>query len=134
MNLDTPSSTDSDLFRHEPQAKSAPALPGSCVTPFRSPSLVDAGQSIRASSSSTNGRTYPSFCRLLDALDFPFAPTEMSFSVRREASGLESSGASIDSLFAARRNPIRPGFWTMIADTLRFRWATRALLSSPTRS
>lgn len=78
-----------------------------------------------------NERTYPSFCRLLDALDVPSAPTEMSFSVRCEASGLEYSGASIDGLFAQRRNLIRPGFWTMIADILRFWRDARALLARP---
>jgi len=34
----------------------------------------------------------------------------MSFSVRNEASGLEYNGTSINTLFAQRRNLLRPSF------------------------
>ncbi len=78
-----------------------------------------------------NERTYPQFCRLLDALEVPSNPTEMSFSVRCETTGLEYSGASLDGLFAQRSNLLRPSFWMMLRDILRFWRDARALLARP---
>lgn len=67
-----------------------------------------------------NDWTYPNFIRLLDELGVASQPSPMSFSVRDEASGLEYNGTSLDSLFAQRRNLVRPSFWRMIHDILRF--------------
>jgi predicted NAD/FAD-binding protein len=44
----------------------------------------------------------------------------MSFSVRDEASGLEYNGTNLDTLFAQRRNLLRPSFLGMLRDILRF--------------
>ena len=44
----------------------------------------------------------------------------MSFSVRDAQSGLEYNGTSLNSLFAQRRNLMRPSFYRMIRDILRF--------------
>ncbi|GIW98334.1 MAG: amine oxidase [Pirellulaceae bacterium] len=75
-----------------------------------------------------NDQTYPNFCRLLRLLDVPSQPTDMSFSVRCDATSLEYQGSSLDGLFAQRRNLMRPRFLKMIADILRFnRLATRAV-------
>jgi predicted NAD/FAD-binding protein len=67
-----------------------------------------------------NDWTYPNFIRLLTELDVPWQPSNMSFSVRCERSGLEYNGTSINSLFAQRRNLARPSFLRMVADILRF--------------
>ena len=67
-----------------------------------------------------NDRTYPNFRRLLDRLDVASRPTDMSFSVRCEDTGLEYNGTSINTLFAQRRNLFRPSFHRMIRDILRF--------------
>jgi hypothetical protein len=67
-----------------------------------------------------NERTYPLFTRLLDALGVATRPTEMSFGVRCERSGLEYNGGSLDGLFAQRRNLLRPAFLGMLRDALRF--------------
>jgi predicted NAD/FAD-binding protein len=67
-----------------------------------------------------NDWTYPNFVRLLDELDVPWQPSDMSFSVRCEKSGLEYNGTSINSLFAQRRNIMRPSFLRMVADIVRF--------------
>jgi predicted NAD/FAD-binding protein len=67
-----------------------------------------------------NNRTYPNFIRLLDEIGQESQPSEMSFSVQAEEAGIEYSGSSIDALFAQRSNLIRPTFYRMIRDILRF--------------
>ncbi len=67
-----------------------------------------------------NEHTYPNFCALLLELEVSWKASEMSFSVRNEATGLEYNGTSTDGLFAQRLNALRPSFWRMIRDILRF--------------
>ncbi len=67
-----------------------------------------------------NERTYPEFTRLLRELNVPTKPSNMSFSVRCESTGLEYNGTSINSLFAQRSNIFRPSFHRMWRDILRF--------------
>lgn len=76
-----------------------------------------------------NDWTYPNFIGLLDELGVASRPTTMSFSVRDERSGLEYNGHSIGTLFAQRRNLLRPSFYRMLADILRFNREARALVS-----
>ena len=64
--------------------------------------------------------TYPEFTSMLAELDVEVQPTNMSFSVKHELSGLEYNGNTINSLFAQRRNLIRPSFIRMVKDILRF--------------
>lgn len=67
-----------------------------------------------------NDRTYPNFIQLLEELDVAIQKTEMSFSVKCEHTGLEYNGNNLDTLFAQRRNLLRPEFYRMISDILRF--------------
>lgn len=67
-----------------------------------------------------NDWTYPNFIKLLEMHKVKFQPTSMSFSVRDEATGLEYSGTTLNTLFAQRRNILRPSFYRMIKDILRF--------------
>jgi len=67
-----------------------------------------------------NDRTYPNFIRLLDEIGQESQPSDMSFSVQAKDSGIEYSGSSLNSLFAQRRNILRPQFYRMIRDILRF--------------
>ncbi|TFY94956.1 FAD-dependent oxidoreductase [Pseudomonas nabeulensis] len=67
-----------------------------------------------------NDWTYPNFIRLLEQIGVTFKPTEMSFSVCDERTGLEYNGNNLNSLFAQRRNILSPGFWGMLRDILRF--------------
>ncbi|MGH1371047.1 MAG: NAD(P)/FAD-dependent oxidoreductase [Cellvibrionaceae bacterium] len=67
-----------------------------------------------------NDWTYPNFIRLLDELGVSSKPTEMSFSVTSEISGLEYSGSGLRGLFAQRRNLLRPKFYGMLKDIIRF--------------
>jgi predicted NAD/FAD-binding protein len=67
-----------------------------------------------------NDWTYPRFIELLSELGVAWQPSDMSFSVRCERSGLEYNGTSLNSLFAQRRNFVRPAFLRMVSDILRF--------------
>ena len=78
-----------------------------------------------------NDWTYPNFIRLLDELGVASQPSDMGFSVRDEKSGLEYSGSTLNTLFAQRRNLVRPSFWRMLADILRFNREAPLLLAQP---
>lgn len=67
-----------------------------------------------------NDWTYPNFIRLMDSLGVSSKPTEMSFSVSCDGSGLEYGGNNLNTLFAQRRNLLKPSYWKMIRDILRF--------------
>ena len=67
-----------------------------------------------------NDWTYPNFIRLMDELGVESKPTEMSFSVSCELSGLEYGGNNLNTLFAQRRNIFSPSYLKMIKDILRF--------------
>lgn len=75
-----------------------------------------------------NDLTYPHFTRLLKDLDVATRPTEMSFSVKCENSGLEYNGQSLNTLFAQRSNLLRPSFHRMLWDILRFNREAPALI------
>jgi predicted NAD/FAD-binding protein len=67
-----------------------------------------------------NERNYPNFSRLLADLGVATQPTVMSFGVRCDRTGLEYNGTTVNQLFVQRRNLIRPAFWRMIREILRF--------------
>lgn len=73
-----------------------------------------------------NERTYPLLCRLFGHLQIPVVKSDMSFSVQIAEPALEWAGTNLDTVFAQRRNLLRPAFWKMLVDILRFnRAATR---------
>lgn len=75
-----------------------------------------------------NRRTYPEFCRLVAELDVPSRETDMSFSLSCRRTGLEWSGDNLDTLFAQRRNLLRPSFLAMVRDIVRFNLHARRFL------
>ncbi len=77
-----------------------------------------------------NERNYPNFVRLLRELGVESQPSEMSFSVRSEATGLEYRSTSLDTLFAQRRNLVSPSFHLMLRDIVRFNRRSRELLKN----
>lgn len=72
-----------------------------------------------------NDWTYPRFIKLMDKLGVRRQPTEMSFSVRSEKTGLEYNGNNLNTLFAQRRNLFRPRFWRIVRDILAFNKACK---------
>lgn len=67
-----------------------------------------------------NDRTYPNFLQLIDHLGVQRNPTEMSFSVRCDSSGVEYSGSTLRGVFIQPTNLFRPSFLRMVADIFRF--------------
>lgn len=67
-----------------------------------------------------NDRTYPNFIDLLERLGVQYQPTEMSFSVKNDQIKLEYNGNNLNTLFAQRGNLLRPLFWAMLRDIVRF--------------
>lgn len=67
-----------------------------------------------------NDWTYPNFIRLMEELKVVTKPTEMSFSVSCDRTGLEYGGNNLNTLFAQRKNLVNWSFLTMLKDILRF--------------
>jgi predicted NAD/FAD-binding protein len=67
-----------------------------------------------------NHRTYPLLQSLFRELGVETAPSDMSFSVQSPREGIEWSGSRLGTVFAQRRNLLRPAFWGMLRDILRF--------------
>jgi predicted NAD/FAD-binding protein len=76
-----------------------------------------------------NHWTYPNFVELLKELNVETEKSSMSFSVKCEKSGLEYNGTTLNSLFAQRRNLLRPSFHRMIRDILRFNDEAKEVLN-----
>jgi uncharacterized protein len=74
-----------------------------------------------------NERTYPNLIRLFAELGVDTAPSDMSFSVQARQDGLEWSGSDLGTVFAQKRNLLRPRFLGMLADLLRFNRLTTAI-------
>lgn len=74
-----------------------------------------------------NERTYPQLIALFAELGVATAASDMSFSVQAPAVNLEWSGSSLSTVFAQRSNLLRPRFWGMLADILRFNRLTTTL-------
>ncbi|MEY8878133.1 MAG: NAD(P)/FAD-dependent oxidoreductase [Leptothrix sp. (in: b-proteobacteria)] len=77
-----------------------------------------------------NQRTYPELLKLFAALQVETAASDMSFSVQAERGALEWSGCNLDTVFAQRRNLVRPRFLGMLAELVRFNRITTALAQS----
>ncbi len=78
-----------------------------------------------------NERTYPGLIALFDALQVETAKSDMSFSVQAplgtRGRTLEWNGATLNSVFAQRRNLLSPRFIGMLRDVLRFNALATAL-------
>ena len=66
-----------------------------------------------------NDRNYPTFGRLLADLGIETQPAAMGLSIADGGGELEFAGTA-RGLFAQRSNLVRPRFWRMLRDQLRF--------------
>jgi predicted NAD/FAD-binding protein len=85
-----------------------------------------------------NERTYPKLISLFADLEVETAKSEMSFSVQVAAGkgrqNLEWSGASLNTVFAQRRNLFNPAFLGMLRDLARFNMLTTQIAADGTES
>ncbi|ODU42735.1 FAD-dependent oxidoreductase [uncultured Aquimonas sp.] len=75
-----------------------------------------------------NPENYPLLTAMFRELGVETQPTTMSFSVHSERTGLEYNAGTLNGLFCQRRNLLRPRFYRMVADILRFYRESPALL------
>jgi predicted NAD/FAD-binding protein len=82
-----------------------------------------------------NERNYPNLTALFAHLAVPTHESEMSFAVSARDGAFEYGGGSIAQVFAQKRNALRPRFWSMLADIMRFyRTAPKLLALETTES
>ncbi|MEP3636669.1 MAG: FAD-dependent oxidoreductase [Paracoccaceae bacterium] len=82
-----------------------------------------------------NYANYPHLTALFDELDVPVTKSNMSFGASLNGGAFEYGLASLDAIFAQRRNAFDPKFLRMIRDILRFNKNALAIASQdPTRS
>lgn len=86
----------------------------------RGPVAVDTGFIVH------NDRNYPHFLRLMAELGVQTQDSEMGMSISDEAGGFEFANTR-RGLFAQRSNLLRPRFWSLIRDQLRFNREIRPL-------
>jgi len=86
----------------------APGLNGTGATP------VDTGFIVY------NDRNYPNLVALFAHLGVPTKASEMSFAVSVDNGALEYGTTTFGQLFAQKRNVVRPRFWSMLNDLMRF--------------
>lgn len=77
-----------------------------------------------------NTTTYPNLVALFAHLGVASVETEMSFAVSLDQPDLEWSGSSLATVFGQKRNLLRPKFWRMLADILRFNRESVAWLAT----
>ena len=77
-----------------------------------------------------NEKTYPNFVKLMTRLGVGWQNSVMSFSVQCAKTGLEFSPSNLNSLFIQRRNLLRPSFYRMLWDVMRFKRDSEELLKA----
>lgn len=78
-----------------------------------------------------NHATYPNLVRLFEDLGVQTKPSEMSFSVQHLPAGLEYNGMGLNQVFSQRRNLLRPRFYSLLLQIMRFFQLARAALQDP---
>jgi len=67
-----------------------------------------------------NEPAYPNLSALFRHLEVPTVASDMSFAVSLDGGALEYAGTDMRSLFAQKRNLVRPRFWAMLRELVRF--------------
>jgi len=84
----------------------------------------DAGTPVDTGFIVFNEKTYPTFLTFLAQLGVDKHKSSMCFSYYDENTGLAYGSETLDTLFAQRRNLLRPDFWMMVGGILRFNQQT----------
>ncbi|MDN3577311.1 FAD-dependent oxidoreductase [Chitinimonas viridis] len=75
-----------------------------------------------------NELTYPNLIAMFQHLDVAVFPSDMSFGVSISDPDIEWAGTSLATVFAQKRNLLRPAYLVMLADIMRFNRAAPAYL------
>lgn len=67
-----------------------------------------------------NLTTYPHLVGLFEALGVETEPSDMSFALSMDGGAAEWGSRGLGAIFAQRSNLLRPAFWRMLADVIRF--------------
>ena len=67
-----------------------------------------------------NERNYPNLTALFAQIGAPTKPSDMSFAASLADGALEYAGTGVNGLLGQRTNIVRPRFWRMLRDLLRF--------------
>lgn len=78
-----------------------------------------------------NDRNYPNLVALFDHLKVPTLASDMSFSASLDGGAFEYSGSGLKGLIGQKTNLLRPRFWSMVSDVLRFYKEAPGLLQRP---
>ena len=81
-----------------------------------------------------NERTYPNLIRLFDELAVETVESDMSFSVCLPELNIEWAGTNLNTVFAQRRNLLRPRFIRMLLDILKFNKEATAMVADAGRA
>lgn len=78
-----------------------------------------------------NEPSYPNLTALFAHLGVPTKASEMSFAASLENGGFEYAGTDLNGMLGQRRNAVRPRFWRMLKDIVRFYDEATSLLDDP---
>lgn len=78
-----------------------------------------------------NERNYPNLTQLFRHLDVATQPSDMSFAVSLDRGRLEYNAGETRGLFAQPSNLLRPSYWRMLAQVLRFFREAGGVLDEP---
>jgi predicted NAD/FAD-binding protein len=78
-----------------------------------------------------NRVNYPNLVRLFETLGVPTTPSNMSFGASIKGGRLEYGLASIDAIFAQRKNALDPRFLRMLSDIVHFNRNAEAVATDP---
>jgi predicted NAD/FAD-binding protein len=78
-----------------------------------------------------NRVNYPHLVRLFEKLDVPVTESTMSFGASIRGGAVEYGLASVDTIFAQRRNAFNPRFLRMLSDILHFNRNAEAVANDP---
>jgi predicted NAD/FAD-binding protein len=106
--------------RHEVSVFESEARPGGHSHTVDAPDSITGTVPVDTGFIVYNEPAYPNLTALFSHLGVLTAATDMSFGVSLDGGELEYAGTDLRGLFAQKRNLLRPRFWKMLRELLRF--------------